>query len=92
MIEKLRMLRPSKAAELVESGVEEMEEHWRRNRTNPLERILRVSSAARLRYIAGTAWSTKRYLNIELMRDQQMSFHHHRLSQRRALLNPKQKC
>jgi hypothetical protein len=28
--------------------------------------------AARLRYIAGTAWSTKRYLNIELLKDQQM--------------------
>jgi hypothetical protein len=25
-----------------------------------------------LRYIAGTAWSTKRYLNIELLKDQQM--------------------
>ena len=37
----------------------------------------RVESAlnlavARLRYIASTAWSTRRYLNIELMRDQQM--------------------
>ena len=29
-------------------------------------------AAARLRYIAGTAWSTKRYLNIELLKDQQM--------------------
>jgi len=28
--------------------------------------------AARLRHIAGTAWSTKRYLNIELLKDQQM--------------------
>ena len=27
---------------------------------------------ARLRHIAGTAWSTKRYLNIELLKDQQM--------------------
>jgi Transposase, Mutator family len=26
-------------------------------------------AAARLRYIAGTAWSTKRYLNIELLKD-----------------------
>ena len=26
--------------------------------------------AARLRHIAGTAWSTKRYLNIELLKDQ----------------------
>ena len=54
------------------------EEHWRRIRTNnPLERILREIrplnlAAARLRHIAGTAWSTKRYLNIELLKDQQM--------------------
>jgi hypothetical protein len=27
-------------------------------------------AAARLRHIAGTAWSTKRYLNIELVKDQ----------------------
>jgi hypothetical protein len=29
-------------------------------------------AAARLRHIAGTVWSTKRYLNIELLKDQQM--------------------
>src|SRR5215831_2109791 len=29
-------------------------------------------AAARLRHIAGMAWSTKRYLNIELLKDQQM--------------------
>ena len=29
-------------------------------------------AAARLRHIAGTAWSTKRYLNIELLKDEQM--------------------
>jgi hypothetical protein len=29
-------------------------------------------AATRLRHIAGTAWSTKRYLNIELLKDQQM--------------------
>jgi putative transposase len=55
---------------------------------NPLERIIRRRTrvvgafpdgqsalnlaAARLRHIAGTAWSTKRYLNIELLKDQQM--------------------
>jgi transposase-like protein len=89
VIEKLRGLRLSRAAELVEMAVEETltyytfpEEHWRRIRTNnPLERILREIrrrtrvvgafpdgqsalnlAAARLRHIAGTAWSTKRYL------------------------------
>jgi hypothetical protein len=29
-------------------------------------------AAARLRHIADTAWSTKRYLSIELLKDQQM--------------------
>jgi transposase-like protein len=29
-------------------------------------------AAARLRYIACAAWSTKRYLNIELLKDQEM--------------------
>ena len=99
VIEKLRALRLTRAADLVEAAVEETlayyafpEEHWRRIRTNnPLERILREIrrrtrvvgafpdgqsalnlAAARLRHIAGTSWSTKRYLNIELLRDQQM--------------------
>jgi putative transposase len=30
-------------------------------------------AAARLRHIAGTAWSSKRYLNIGLLKDQQMT-------------------
>jgi hypothetical protein len=99
VLEKLRGLRLTRAAELAEAGVEETlayygfpEEHWRRIRTNnPLERILREIrrrtrvvgafpdgqsalnlAAAKLRHIAGTAWSTKRYLNIELLKDQQM--------------------
>ena len=96
VIEKLRALRLTKAAELAEAAVEETliyyafpEEHWRRIRTNnPLERLLREIrrrtrvvgafpdgqsalnlAAARLRHIAGAAWSTKRYLNIELLKD-----------------------
>src|SRR6201988_1094192 len=96
---KLLDQRLTRAAELVESHVEETlayyrfpEEHWRRIRTNnPLERILREIrrrtrvvgafpdgqsalnlAAARLRHIAGTAWSTKRYLNIELLKEQDM--------------------
>jgi putative transposase len=79
------------AAELVESGVQEIptyyafpDIHWQKIRiNNPLERIMkeirrrtRVVGAfpdgrsclnlavARLRYIAGTAWSTKRYMNM----------------------------
>jgi putative transposase len=31
-----------------------------------------LNLAAALRHIAGTAWSTKRYLNIGLLKDQQM--------------------
>jgi hypothetical protein len=29
-------------------------------------------AAARLRHVAGTAWSSKRYLNIDLLKDQQI--------------------
>jgi hypothetical protein len=29
-------------------------------------------AAARLRHVAGTAWSSKRYLNVWLLKDQQM--------------------
>jgi putative transposase len=29
-------------------------------------------AAARLRHAAGTAWSTERYLNMELLKDQHM--------------------
>jgi putative transposase len=99
VIEKLRGLRLTRAAELAEAAFQETltyyafpEEHWRRIRTNnPLERILREIrrrtrvvgafpdgqsalnlAAARLRHIAGTAWSSKRYLNMELLKDQQM--------------------
>jgi putative transposase len=98
VIEKLRALSLTKAAELAEAAVGETltyytfpEEHWRRVRTdNPLERILREIrrrtrwsahfrtdnalnlAAARLRHVAGTAWSSKRYLNMELLKDQQM--------------------
>jgi len=93
---KLREQRMTKAAELVEGGIEETlayyafpEEHWRRIRTNnPLERILREIrrrtrvvgafpdgqsalnlAAARLRHIAGSEWSTKRYLSMEFLND-----------------------
>ena len=99
VVAKLREQRLTRAAELVESGIEETlayyafaEEHWRRIRTNnPLERILReirrrtrvVGSfpdgqsalnlaAARLRHIAGSEWSAKRYLSMDLLKDHQM--------------------
>ena len=98
VVAKLRDGRLTRAAELVESGIEETfgyyafpEEHWRRIRTNnPLERILReirrrtrvVGSfpdgqsalnlaAARLRHVAGTEWSTRRYLSMDLLKGHQ---------------------
>jgi transposase-like protein len=98
VIAKLREQRLTKAAELVENGIEETfayyrfpGEHCRRVRTNnPLERILREIrrrarvggafpdgqsalnlAAARLRHVAGTEWSTKRYLSMEFLKDLQ---------------------
>ncbi len=100
VVTKLREQRLTRAAELVETSIEETfgyyafpEEHWRRIRTNnPLERILREIrrrtrvvgafpdgesalnlAAARLRHVAGTEWSTKRYLSMELLKDHQAS-------------------
>jgi transposase-like protein len=97
---KLREQRLTKAAELVDSAIEETlayygfpEEHWRRIRTNnPLERILREIrrrtrvvdafpdgesalnlAAARLRHVAGTEWSMKRYLSMEVLKEQQQA-------------------
>lgn len=94
VVAKLREMRLSKAAELVEASILETlayyafpEEHWRRIRTNnPLERIMREIrrrtrvvgafpdgqsalnlAAARLRHIAGTRWSTKRYMDMDLL-------------------------
>jgi transposase-like protein len=36
-------------------------------------------AAARLRYVAGSGWAAKRYLNMELLKDQKMH-NHQRLS------------
>ena len=99
MIEKLRGLRLTRAAELAEAAVEEtltftpsrkstgdacaptihsnelLREIRRRTRVVgafPDDQSALNLAAARLRHIAGTAWSTKRYLNIELLNDQQM--------------------
>jgi transposase-like protein len=71
------------------------EEHWRRIRTNnPVERScvrsgsppgwLALSRTANRLSTWPTAWSTKRYLNVELLKDQQMRRSHHGLSQSRA--------
>ena len=98
VVAKLREQRLTRAAELVETSIEERlgyhafpKEHWRRIRTNnPLERILREIrrrtrvvdafregqsalnlAAARLCHVAGTEWSTKRYLSMDLLKDHQ---------------------
>jgi hypothetical protein len=44
-------------------------------------------AAARLRHIAGTAWSTNRYLNIELPEESADERCHHPVSQGRAPLS-----
>jgi putative transposase len=76
VIEKLRGLRLSRAVELVEAAVERiLREIRRRTRVVgafPDGQSALNLAAARLRHIAGTAWSTKRHLNIELLKDKQM--------------------
>jgi hypothetical protein len=78
------------------------------SKPRPLERILReirrrtrvVGSfpdalnlaATRLRHIAGTAWSTKRYLNIEMLEGPADKRCRQRLSHCRAPLSPNQMC
>ena len=100
VIGKLRTMKLSKAAELVESHIEETfsfyafpDQHWIKLKTNnPLERIMREIrrrtrvvgafpdgqsalnlAAARLRHIAGTRWSMKRYMNTDLLKQQRMT-------------------
>lgn len=99
VVSKLRKMKLRKAAELVESAIEETltytvfpHEYWRRIRTNnTLERLMKeirrrtrvvgcfpdgqsalMLAAARLRHVAGTSWSMKRYLNIELLKDYEL--------------------
>lgn len=98
VVEKLEAMKLSKAAKVVQEGVEETlsymafpSEHWRQIRTNnPLERIMReirrrtrvvgafpdgrsalMLVAARLRHVAGTRWGTKRYMDMERLREQE---------------------
>ena len=100
VIAKLKALRLTKAAELVETNIAETfsfyafpDQHWIKLKTNnPLERIMREIrrrtrvvgafpdgksalnlAAARLRHIAGTKWSLKRYMNMDLLKQQSMT-------------------
>jgi transposase-like protein len=92
VIEKLKEMKLSKAAQIVAEGFEETfsyysypDKHWRQLRTNnPLERIMReirrrtqvvgsfpdghsalMLATARLRYIAGTKWGSRRYMDMD---------------------------
>jgi len=96
VVEKLREMKLTKAADQVEQTAEETlrylkfpREHWRSIKTNnPLERIMReirrrtrvvgafpdgesalMLAAARLRHISGTKWGSRRYLDMDRLRD-----------------------
>ncbi len=96
VVEKLKEMKLSKAADLVAESIDETlsyydfpYEHRRRIRTNnPLERILKevrrrtrvvgafpdgesalMLVAARLRYIASSSWGSKKYLNMDHLKD-----------------------
>jgi transposase-like protein len=95
VVEKLKIMKLGKAAEIVENGIDETltymdfpSEHWKKIRTNnPLERLMReirrrtrvvgafpdgnsalMLVCARLRYVAGTKWGLKRYMNMDLLK------------------------
>ncbi len=95
--EKLKAMKLSRAAELLEEGLEETlcymafpREHWRSLRTNnPLERLIKevrrrtrvvgafpdgksalMLVAARLRYVTGTKWGLRRYLDMDRLHHQ----------------------
>ena len=96
VVKKLRSMKLSKAAQLVEQGAAETlsyyafpSQHWRSLRTNnPLERLMReirrrtrvvgafpdgksalMLVAARLRHVAGTKWGTRRYMNMDRLKE-----------------------
>ena len=97
--DRLKELKLSRAAEIVENGVDEMlaymyfpSQHWLRIRTNnTIERVNReikrrtraigafpegqsalMLVCARLRHVAGSAWGSKRYLNMQHLFDQEL--------------------
>ena len=96
VVTKLKSMKLSKAAKMIEDGIEETlhymnfpREHWRSLRTkNPLERLIKevrrrtrvVGSfavgnsalmlvAARLRYVTGTKWGLRRYLDMNRLKE-----------------------
>jgi transposase-like protein len=98
--EELRQQKLGKAAELIETHIDETlsyysfpDSHWLKIRTNnPLERIMKEIrrrtrvvgafpdgqsclnlAAARLRHIAGSQWSTRKYMNMDPLYAEQSS-------------------
>jgi len=102
VVEDLRRQKLGKAAELIETHIDETlsyysfpDSHWLKIRTNnPLERIMKEIrrrtrvvgafpdgqsclnlAAARLRHIAGSQWSTRKYMNMDPLYAEQTSTH-----------------
>jgi transposase-like protein len=102
VVEELRRQKLGKAAELIETHIDETlsyysfpDSHWLKIRTNnPLERIMKEIrrrtrvvgafpdgqsclnlAAARLRNIAGSQWSTRKYMNMDPLYAEQTSTH-----------------
>ena len=102
VVEDLRRQKLGKAAELIETHIDETlsyysfpDCHWLKIRTNnPLERIMKEIrrrtrvvgafpdgqsclnlAAARLRHIAGSQWSTRKYMNMDPLYAEQTSTH-----------------
>lgn len=102
IVEALRRQKLGKAAELIETHIDETlsyysfpDSHWLKIRTNnPLERIMKEIrrrtrvvgafpdgqsclnlAAARLRHIAGSQWSTRKYMNMAPLYAEQTSTH-----------------
>ena len=100
VVKKLRKMRLTEAAKLVEQGAAETlsyyafpSQHWRSLRTNnPLERLMReirrrtrvvgafpdgksalMLVTARLRHVAGTKWGTRRYMNMDRLKELERS-------------------
>jgi transposase-like protein len=96
VVHKLRAMRLSAAAKLVEDAIDETltyyafpSQHWIKIRTNnPMERLLKEARrrtkvvgafpdrhsalmlvTARLRHVSATQWGTRKYMNMELLKE-----------------------
>ena len=96
VIDKLKVMKLRKAAELVEDCIEETltyyqypSQHWLKLKTNnPMERLMKEARrrtkvvgafpdghsalmlvAARLRHVSATHWGTRKYMNMDLLKE-----------------------